>query len=236
MTCAQGRLERDQSQEEQANADQVTAIWIQPRTSACESASEDKPVGSERSCRLIRRERDRRELDEREPLDAEHADPRGPIPQDVVQGSLSRPTAHRRRRPAPEAHHREDGCPPDRRGSRRTIVSQPAAEEPPREFNFLRRGLRPSASAGDRPATHSLRFLVEQIEFASTLARVVERDPYLRALALGYLSARLIRNKHRFTRHSFPPTFRKADEPGLAYSERIGITRFNFLGCTQTCG
>jgi hypothetical protein len=59
-----------------------------------------------------------RKLDEREPPDAEHPNPRRLIPQHVPQGPLSRPGSHKKRRPALEGRGRVAVRPPSRRGSR----------------------------------------------------------------------------------------------------------------------
>lgn len=71
----------------------------------------------------------------------------------------------------------------------------------------LRGGTRTRAptATGHGSASQRLCLLIQQVEFTSALARVVERDSNLRAFPLGDLPPRSIRHKNRLSCHFRPP-------------------------------
>ena len=75
----------------------------------------------------------------------------------------------------------------------------------------LRGGTRTRAPTATRhgSAAQRLCLLIQQVEFTSALARVVERDSNLRAFPLGNLPPGSIRHKNRLSRHFRPPVKRE---------------------------
>jgi DNA-binding transcriptional ArsR family regulator len=78
----------------------------------------------------------------------------------------------------------------------------PIAADPGRDsLAGLRRGLRPTAAAGDLAAAHALRLLVRHVELEHALARVVERDPHRGAFSVRDLRTGDVGDEHSLTSH-----------------------------------